>query len=92
MFSNSRGGVPVYLRGQVTGLRSSCSVLHQVQVCCVSGGHAFRLISSHSLHGKIIKQGCFGQKGALPLHYIRIPCGVFTLWENVDPGNTLLLI
>lgn len=44
MFSNSRGGVPVYLRGQVTGLQSSCSVLHQVQVCCVSGGHTFRLI------------------------------------------------
>lgn len=29
---------------------------------------------------------------ALPLHYTRISCGVFTLWENIAPGNTMLLI
>lgn len=48
MLSNSRGGVTVYLRG--TGLRSTCSVLHQVQVCCVSGGQVVSLkIRSRSI-------------------------------------------
>ena len=50
MFSNSRGGVPVYLPRQVTGLRSTCSAPSGASLLCFRRGQVVSLkIRSRSI-------------------------------------------